>query len=194
MAWTQFELSRSWPWDKDSCINIWHLLRKCSREKQVSKWRKQDWKGGTRQAREKLPVISESQIPQGTLDHKLHLRFVPLWGKEWSVKLPHKSVLGYRFSQECSAFQELLLLCTKNKGRRGSNSSRSVLGERIQEIWMIPRDVCYMWRQPYSAISLHLSWEMWFSMFCWAKAFNCEVEFTSPGMHLEPGHFHRNCR
>lgn len=161
-----------------------HLrLTKCSWEKQGRKWWKQDWRWGRRQAREKFQMIAESQIPQDTLDHKLHLRFVPLWSKEWTIKLPHKSVPSYRFSQECSASNTLLLLYTENKvgfGREGPRESEYPRGCALHvAITNLP--------------CLHLSCKVWFSMFFWVKEFNCEAEFTaSLRMHLEPVHFHRN--
>ena len=127
-------------------------------------------------------MIAESQIPQDTPDHKLHLRFVPLWSKEWTIKLPHNSVPSYRFSQERSASSALLLLCIKNKvgfGREGLRESEYPQG-------------CSLHMAIANLPCLHLSCEVWFSMFFWVKEFNCEAEFTSLRMHLEPAHFHRN--
>ena len=114
-------------------LSDWTEL-KCSWENHGRKWKKQDWKWGRRPAREKFPMIAESQIPQDTPDHKLHLRFVPLWGEEWAIKLPHNSVPSYRFSQECSASSALLLLCTK-----------LILEGKLWGNLNIPRAVLYTW-------------------------------------------------
>lgn len=183
-AWTQFEFSWSWSCDEDldSHINIWDLLSVPVRSREGSDGSRTEDGEEDKQERN-FGWLLESQIPQDTLDHKLHLRLVPPWSKERTIKLPPKSVPSYRFSQEHSASSILLLLYTENKvgfGREGPRESEYPQGCALHvAITNLP--------------CLHLSCKVWFSMFFWVKEFNCEAEFTaSLRMHLEPVHFHRN--
>ena len=148
MAWTQFEFSRSWPWDEDSYINIWHLLRKCSREKQVRKWGSRTEKGEQDKQERNCPWF---------LSLRFHRVF---WIINYILDLSHSEAknglsnshtnqyLAIGFLRNAVPFRNFCFSVQRTRAEGAPTAQGQCLERGSKGIWMIPRDVCYMWRQP----------------------------------------------